>query len=168
LVPPQLEDVVILGMPLLTGLLLLTLPIISNKGERSPKRRPWALAFSLIAVLMIGTLYVAGERAPWSPDFDAPPLDAAAIDSNDLDVNAGATLFNQKGCQACHSIAGDGGQRGPDLTYVGDRLTRNQIIIRILNGGGGMPAYAGNLTPEELTSLTAFLETRRAPPVAEK
>jgi ubiquinol-cytochrome c reductase cytochrome b subunit len=168
LVPPELEDVVILGMPLLFGLLLLTLPVISNKGERSPKRRPWAFAFSLVAVLMIGTLYVAGERAPWSPAFDAPPLSAEVVGPADEQVTQGAMLFNQKGCQACHAIAGDGGQRGPDLTFVGDRLTPNQIIIRILNGGGGMPAYAGTLTPEELASLTAFLETRRAPPVVER
>jgi ubiquinol-cytochrome c reductase cytochrome b subunit len=168
LVPPQIEDLVILGAPLLTGLLLLVLPFISNKGERSPKRRPWALAFALIAVLMVGTLYVAGERAPWSPAFDAPPLSSAVIASNDQDVTAGALLFNQKGCQACHAIASDGGNRGPNLTFVADRLTREQIIIRILNGGGGMPAYAGTLSPEELEHLTAFLLTRHAPPVAEK
>jgi ubiquinol-cytochrome c reductase cytochrome b subunit len=168
LVPPGIEDLVILGMPLLIGTLLIALPFISSKGERSPKRRPWALAFSLVAVIMIGTLYVAGERAPWSPAFEAPPLDAAAIGPANQDVTAGAALFNEKGCQACHAVSGNGGNRGPDLTFAADRLTREQIIIRILNGGGGMPAYAGTLSPEELARLTAFMETRRAPPVAEK
>ncbi|MFN8516371.1 MAG: cytochrome b N-terminal domain-containing protein [Chloroflexia bacterium] len=168
LVPPGIEDLVILGMPLLIGTLLIALPFISSKGERSPKRRPWALAFTLVAVIMIGTLYVAGERAPWSPEFNPAPLDAAVLGPANQDVTAGAQLFNQKGCQSCHAVAGDGGKRGPDLTFAADRLTREQIIIRILNGGGGMPAYAGTLSPEELQHLTAFMETRRAPPVAEK
>jgi ubiquinol-cytochrome c reductase cytochrome b subunit len=168
LVPPQIEDLVILGMPLLIGVLLITLPFISNKGERSPKRRPWALVFSMVAVIMIGTLYVAGERAPWSPAFEAQPLSAAVIGPASQDVTAGAALFNQKGCQACHAIGGSGGRQGPDLSFVANRLTREQIIIRILNGGGGMPAYAGTLTPEELAQLTAFLETRRSPPIAER
>ena len=168
LVPPQVEDLVILGMPLLIGILLITLPFISNRGERSPKRRPWSLAFALVAVLMIGTLYVAGERAPWSPAFDAAPLSAEVIGPADQEVTAGAALFNQKGCHACHAISGTGGQRGPDLTFTADRLTREQIIIRILNGGGGMPAYAGTLTPEELARLTAFMETRRAPRIGER
>src|SRR5262249_14201049 len=76
LVPPKLEDWVILGLPARIGALLLFLPFIANKGERSPKRRPWAIGIALTAILMIGTLYVAGERAPWSPAFDAPPLPA--------------------------------------------------------------------------------------------
>lgn len=165
LVPPAVEDYVILGGPVLTGALLLFLPFIANKGERSPKRRPWSLAIVMLAVIMIGTLYVAGERAPWSPHFDAPPLSAAVIGSNDADVIKGAALFKAKGCEACHAVAGNGGQRGPNLTFVGQRLTREEIIIRILNGGGGMPAYAGMISPEELAALTAFLETRQAPPV---
>lgn len=168
LVPPQVEDLVILGMPALIGLLLLTLPFISNRGERSPKRRPWAFAVTLLGVIMIGTLYVAGERAPWSPHFDAQPLSASVVGATSGEVAAGATLYNKKGCEACHAISGSGGERGPDLTFVGDRLTREQIIIRILNGGGAMPGYAGTISPQELAELTAFLETRKARRVGER
>jgi len=41
-------------------------------------------------------------------------------------------------------------------------LTRDEIIIRISNGGKNMPAFAGNLKPEELEALTAFLMSRKA------
>ncbi len=162
LVPPAFEDLVILGAPLALGALLFLLPFIANRGERAPQRRPWAIAVVLLAVMMIGTLYVAGEEAPWSPEFAAAPLPAALVGpSAPPPVARGAVLYNQKGCEACHTIGGYGGAYGPELTDAGDRLTREQLLIRILNGGGGMPAYAGTLSDEELDALVAFLLTRQ-------
>ena len=42
LIPPGIENYVIIGFPLLVGIVLIILPFIWNKGERSPRRRPWA------------------------------------------------------------------------------------------------------------------------------
>src|SRR5258708_39491122 len=75
---------------------------------------------------------------------------------------AGAQLFIKKDCFACHQIAGAGGRRGPDLSAVGARLTREQLTTTILVGKGqAMPSFASALTPPELADLVAFLETRR-------
>jgi ubiquinol-cytochrome c reductase cytochrome b subunit len=168
LIPNSLEDITILGAPLVFGILIIALPFFANRGERSPKRRPWALAVVMIALIMIGTLYVAGEQAPWSPAFNAPPLPPEVVGNVSGQAAHGADLFHTKGCEDCHSIAGYGGRRGPDLTYVGDRLRPEQLTIRIVNGGGGMPAYAGTVTSEELSDLVEFLASRTSPAVGQE
>jgi hypothetical protein len=39
------------------------------------------------------------------------------------------------------------------------RLTQDQLIRQVIQGGGNMPAYGKNLSPPETTALVAFLET---------
>ena len=50
--------------------------------------------------------------------------------------------------------------RGPALDGVATRLTEDQLIRQVLQGGGEMPAYGKNLSPE-VTALVAFLRTLR-------
>ena len=147
--------------PLLVGLLLIALPFVFNRGERSPRRRPWAVAAVLMTVVMIATLWVEGAKSPWSPNFNAPPLPPSIVGATNGPVFIGAQLFHAKGCLNCHLIGDDGGRRGPDLTDVADRLSKNQMILRIANGGVNMPAYAANLTPAEMDALVAFLQSRK-------
>jgi ubiquinol-cytochrome c reductase cytochrome b subunit len=163
LIPSGIEDYVILGAPLIVGGLLLAPPFLSNKGERAPSRRPWSIGIVVTAVVMIGSLWVLGAKSPWSPNFEAKPLTADVVGATvGSPVEVGARLFHDKGCLNCHLISGYGGRRGPNLTYVGDRLTHADIVIRISNGGHNMPAFASMLTPQELDNLAAFLESRRA------
>jgi ubiquinol-cytochrome c reductase cytochrome b subunit len=64
-----------------------------------------------------------------------------------------------KQCRNCHSLGDTGGQRGPALDSVAVRLTQDQLIRQVIQGGGNMPAYGNNLSPAETTALVAFLET---------
>ncbi len=146
--------------PLLAGLVLILLPFLWSRGERSPRRRPVAVACVVMIATMIGTLWVAGVKSNWSPNFNARPLPVKVVGVASGSVLAGARLFHAKGCLNCHLIGPYGGRRGPDLTDVGRRLIPEQMILRIANGGVNMPAYAGNLTPQEMNELIAFLRTR--------
>ncbi len=158
--PTHLETAVIVVGPLLFVLVLFLVPYF-NTGERSVRRRPWAWLVVVFVVTTIAAFWMAGVRAPWSPDFNAPPLSAASVPDTSAPVVRGAQLFHDKGCEFCHQIDGRGGQRGPDLTHVAGRMTAAEIALRITNGGPGMPAFAQSLKPDEVDALVAFLSQRR-------
>jgi ubiquinol-cytochrome c reductase cytochrome b subunit len=161
LLPHGSESVVIVAGPLLAGAVLFLFPLFSNRGERHPARRPWAVILVIGCVTMIGSFTVAGYRSNWSPDFNPQPLSDAVIASSQPNIRSGAQLFLSKACLNCHQISGDGGKRGPDLSWVARRLTQDEMVIRIVNGGYNMPPYGNILKPEELSDIVSFLETRK-------
>ena len=154
LIPPNIEDAFIVGFPLVVGLMFVLLPFIAPVGERSPRRRPWAIAVVAMFGVSVAVLVGLGNAAPWSPVLTEPLLLPADVQATSP---VGATVFEQKGCINCHTIAGVGGQRGPNLSTVGSRLTNDQLTWRILNGGRNMPAYGTTLTPGDTDALVAFL-----------
>jgi ubiquinol-cytochrome c reductase cytochrome b subunit len=117
----------------------------------------------LLSVLTIGSLWIAGSKSPWSPNFNPVPLTPEIIGATNGPVFHGAQLFQSKACLNCHLIQGHGGRRGPDLTYIANILTKDNMTIRIVNGGVNMPAFGATLKPEEITDLVAFLESRKRP-----
>ncbi|MCB0497141.1 MAG: cytochrome b N-terminal domain-containing protein [Cyclobacteriaceae bacterium] len=160
LMPRQIESYVIAFGPLIGGALIFALPFISNKGERSPLKRPWAIAGVIFVILSISSLWYMGYKEPWSPHFDAKPLPTTkTVGEFTASEKKGVELFNTVGCLYCHKINGHGGIRGPELTNVQKRLTEDQIIIRIVNGAENMPAYGGSLTKEELQDIVDYLMT---------
>jgi ubiquinol-cytochrome c reductase cytochrome b subunit len=161
LTPRKLEDAVILGFPLLVMLVLLALPFLAPVGERSPRRRPLAMASVGAGLLALGLLLHIGYRAPWSPEIHPQPLPAAVFQGLSEQAAAGAEAFQTKGCPSCHAMAGVGGHKGPDLTNVGQRMNEAQLVTRIVSGGHVMPAYGTVLTPEEIDALATFLAQRR-------
>ena len=156
LAPHSLEAFIMVAGPLLFGVALL-LPAIFNTGDRRFRRRPWAPLLVVFMWTTILNFWIAGERADWSPDFNAPPLPASLVRGTDPAAVEGARLFHAKGCEFCHTVAGYGGRRGPELTDVRRRMAPGQIATRITNGGPNMPAYARTLSPQQVQALVAFL-----------
>jgi ubiquinol-cytochrome c reductase cytochrome b subunit len=166
LMPPKIESYIIVIGPVLTIIILLCLPFVSNKGERSPIRRPWAVFGSACVIIFVFSLFLLGMRSTWSPKFEVKALPPGKIHSVDPIVIKGGNLFYKKGCLYCHRIEGQGGQKGPDLSYVAARLSTTDLKIRIVNGGDNMPAYGGSLTNEDLSAIVAFLSSRKPAAVA--
>ncbi len=161
LMPPQIESFVIAFAPVVAGVFLLLVPVIFNQGERSPLRRPWSIAVVVAIITMVGVFWYEGTKSPWSPAFSAKPLTEAETGMLSHDAGHGAELFYSKACLYCHMIDGKGGKRGPDLSNVADRLTSEEMTIRIVNGGGNMPPFGPMLTDKELRDLVSFLETQK-------
>jgi ubiquinol-cytochrome c reductase cytochrome b subunit len=165
LMPPQIESIVMVFGPLFMGLLLLSLPFVSNSGERHLKKRPWASAFIVFALVLIGVLWHAAAVENWSPRFSEDPLPVEVVGATEGPVARGAHTFYSRGCINCHAIQGHGGMKGPDLTYIGNKLDASQIMLRIDNGGKGMPSFASIIKSDELSDLVAFLQTRKHVPL---
>lgn len=181
LMPPNIETFAMLALPPLVLLLLVLLPFISRTGERAPSRRPVAVLTIVLVWAAFGVLTWLGYSSPWSPRMNAwsadplpvPILDGLRYEDSkarpDKEDNAeglknlslrrlqGAAVFQNKSCRNCHAIDGVGGQRGPDLTTVGTRLTHDQLVRQVIQGGGNMPAYGKQLSPPEVEGLAAFL-----------
>ncbi|MGH9504125.1 MAG: cytochrome b N-terminal domain-containing protein [Terriglobales bacterium] len=165
--PHALESYIIILAPLLIFGSMFLLPLFFNRGERSPRRRPWAAAWVIIVCVGVLGFWREGKIAPWSPRFESPPLQKSLqADASSAAIH-GQTLFYDKGCEYCHTINGLGGLRGPNLSDVGNRLTQQQMIVRILNGGRNMPAFASILHPDQVQDLVEYLKTRKLGPGAD-
>ena len=73
----------------------------------------------------------------------------------------GSIVIQSMQCRNCHAIGGIGGQRGPDLADVGARLTKDQLIRQVIQGGGNMPAYGKNLTPHQVEAVVSYMVSLR-------
>lgn len=162
LMPHKIESVAMLLGPILTVVILFSIPFISNRGERSPLKRPWAVYGVICVSVFVISLLVIGLKAPWSPHFNTKPLPLTAIKSVNPDstIIKGVQLFYSKGCNYCHRINGYGGIDGPNLTTIGNRLSIQELTVRIVNGGKNMPSYGGILTKNELNNIVAFLKSQ--------
>jgi ubiquinol-cytochrome c reductase cytochrome b subunit len=162
LLPPSLETPALLIGPVLVIVVLLLLPFLSGEGEKSWRRRPIAVLTVLLIAVTLGTFTHLAGFAPWSPRMNAwsgDPVPQNFLRGTTALERRGALVFQGKQCRNCHALGESGGQRGPALDSVATRLTEDQLIRQVIQGGGNMPAYGKSLSPAETTALVAFLET---------
>ncbi len=162
LIPDWMEVIVLFVVPGLVGLWLILMPFISGTGEKSYTRRPVAVLSVIFLVLVIAVLAYMGETSPWSPKMEAwsgAVIPAELVKGRSPIEVHGALVLQNKQCRNCHALGGVGGQRGPALDDVATRLTRDQLVRQVIQGGGNMPAYGKKLTPAEVDALVSYLAT---------
>jgi mono/diheme cytochrome c family protein len=72
------------------------------------------------------------------------------------EANRGAVVFSEN-CSTCHGATGHGGNGGPDLRTMPLAQTEEGAIQQVTNGGGGMPAFGGTLSEEEIENVAAYV-----------
>lgn len=160
--PPKLETPFLLIVPVLVIGGLLLLPLVAGEGEKHWSRRPVAVLMVMMIAVSLGALTRLATYTPWSPIMDAwsgDPVPPKLLEGRTPLEHEGALVFQEKQCRNCHALDGVGGMRGPALDAVATRLTEDQLIRQVLQGGGNMPAYGSALSPPETTALVRFLET---------
>jgi ubiquinol-cytochrome c reductase cytochrome b subunit len=162
--PPSLETPVMFIAPVLAIGAMLLLPLVAGEGEKHWSRRPVAVLMLAVIAVTLGIFTRLGTYTPWSPIMDAWTSDSIPLaylhDRTPLE-RQGAIVLQNKQCRNCHSIGGAGGLRGPTLDAIAARMTEDQMIRQVLQGGGNMPAYGNALNPSETTALVRFLTTLR-------
>ncbi|HTA89753.1 MAG TPA: cytochrome b N-terminal domain-containing protein, partial [Polyangiaceae bacterium] len=164
--PPAAETPFLLIGPALGIGLLFALPFLSGEGEKSLRRRPLAVLLMVLMVGVFGSLEQLGFRTPWSPQMDAwsqEPIPEQMLAHRTPLERQGVLVFKAKQCHNCHALGERGGQRGPALDEVAVRLTRDQLVRQVIQGGGNMPAYGKNLSAAETSALVSFMETLHPP-----
>jgi mono/diheme cytochrome c family protein len=76
---------------------------------------------------------------------------------------SGFNLYHSLSCHGCHSINGQGEKEGPNLVGVGNRLSRQELEVKLTEplhrqSYSRMPSFAF-VRPQELQDLANFLQS---------
>ena len=107
----------------------------------------------LVGVWWTSAVWLYGQNAAAAPAKSSPiPADA--------DAAAGAKVFASAGCGSCHTLAAakSSGQVGPNLDDA--RPGYDVVVAKVTDGGGGMPAFGGQLGEQQIRDVAAFIATR--------
>jgi alcohol dehydrogenase (cytochrome c) len=72
------------------------------------------------------------------------------------DPDAGKQVFSDN-CTTCHGADGLGGNGGPDLTQVAAAGDLKAVTRQVTDGGGGMPAFKGQLNDQQIADVSAYV-----------
>jgi len=174
-----------IGVPGVAFTALLLAPFLDTGKERRFYRRP--IASSLMIVSLIAIVYLTKvswshyqhelainnvvpehiereEKARLAAESGKPAPNPAK--KNELPALVAANdpaheIAKQAQCISCHGADFKGNGSFPALLGVGDKLEKAEIADVITNGRGGMPAFEGRLTPEEIDSLATWLSKQK-------
>jgi mono/diheme cytochrome c family protein len=151
--------------------------VLPRRNPNFPGRGVWSfvalgalfLVAMLAAVILFGkeaTTDAAGERVTTTPapqTTTQPPATTSAGGQNGAppqaagDPVAGKKVFSDAGCSGCHTLkaAGSTGNIGPNL----DQLEPDYATVehQVINGGGAMPAFKGQLSQKQIQDVSAFV-----------
>jgi len=111
---------------------------------------------SSISLLLFGSLLASAALAG-PPQTPKPKPPAAG------NIAAGKKVYEANSCKNCHSINGDGGSGGPDLSAIGADKTHTAawfkkaiVTPKAIHPDSTMPAF-DKISAKDLTDLEAYL-----------
>ncbi len=159
----------------------LTVAIVVPKRNPEFPGRKLLLFVGVSAVLVVGMLltvgFFGGEDAEEVPEAtsteapaeggsgEAPPAESGASAETGApaeaagagDPAAGKAIFDSAGCSGCHTLAdaGASGNVGPNLDEA--KPPYDLVIERVTNGAGAMPAFAGQLSEQQIQDVASYV-----------
>jgi mono/diheme cytochrome c family protein len=118
--------------------------------------------FLVLGLVLLLPLFVAAcggsDKKNTAPDTVIGPVPTGGTGSEAPagDPAAGKTVFTES-CGSCHALADAGttGTTGPNLDDIQpDEAT---VSSQVTNGGGGMPAFGGTLSEQQIADVSAYV-----------
>ena len=109
----------------------------------------------LLLVLVVGLGAAACGGDDEEAEDETTTTEETTTDGDDA-LAAGRTVFVDN-CGSCHTLsdAGTTGSIGPNLDEAS--LSADQVEEQVRNGGGGMPAFEGDLTDDEIQDVSEYV-----------
>ena len=107
-----------------------------------------------------GAITHAGEQdeSEQSEQTDQNTVDNTTGGNAEVKGNAddGKQVFSDN-CTTCHGADGLGGNGGPNLKNVADKGNLEAVVRQVTDGGGGMPAFKGQLDDQQIADVSAYV-----------
>ena len=151
--------------------------VLPQRNPNFPGKAVWGFAALgvLFVIAMLGSVILFGKEAktseagtrvtttPARQITTQPASTTSAGGGNGApptasgDPVAGKAVFSNAGCSGCHTLkaAGSTGNIGPNL----DQLKPSFDVVQhqVINGGGAMPAFKGQLSAKQIDDVSAFV-----------
>jgi ubiquinol-cytochrome c reductase cytochrome b subunit len=162
--PPSIETPVMLIVPVLASRPCCCCRWFAGEGERIGRASRCSADGRRSSHVSLGIFTHLGTYTPWSPVMTAWTSDA--VPPNTCINRSPARTARRAGAaeQAVPQLPlAQWSRRSarPALDAIASRMTEDQIIRQVLQGGGNMPAYGNALNPSETKALVSFLMTLR-------
>jgi quinol---cytochrome c reductase cytochrome c subunit, bacillus type len=162
------------GIPTILLVILIALPFLDLRRERRLLRRPVAVVAAILTVLSMGVLTYKGATARESLASEVvqavPTWAKRQGFTGNAQALAGARLFAQSGCTACHTYLGTGSANlgAPDLTEIGKIGQRPQFFSDYVAdpskfGNNVMPKFGNLGSRQNIRNLGIFLSVSKGP-----
>src|ERR671932_387615 len=156
------------GIPTILLIVMFVLPFIDLRRERRLLRRPVAIVAAILTVLSMGVLTYKGATARESLASEVvqavPTWAQREGFAGNKQAVAGAKLFAQSGCTACHTYLGTGSANlgAPDLTSIGKGNQGQQFFSSDVAdprkfGNKVMPVFGNLGSKQNIRNIGIFL-----------
>lgn len=119
----------------------------------APVLRQFAVRTAALLAASASIAFAAG----CGDSADSSSSGGGAAPGSQIQASTGKEIFVKAGCVSCHTLAdaGGAGNIGPNLDE--EKPPRDQIVDKVTNGDGRMPAFKGRLSAEQIDTLADYI-----------